>query len=59
MTRTHCYHEHFKRQVKRFEFSTIEDVSRYRDPQLQWVKITHICLIWDQTFANLDVHALI
>ena len=21
----------------------------------KWVKITHMCLIWDQTFANLDV----
>ena len=21
----------------------------------KWVKITHICLIWDQSFANLDV----
>ena len=22
---------------------------------LKWLKITRICLIWDQTFANLDV----
>ena len=22
---------------------------------IKWAKITHICLIWDQTFANLDV----
>ena len=22
---------------------------------LKWLKITDICLIWDQTFANLDV----
>ena len=21
----------------------------------KWVKITHICLIWDQRFANIDV----
>ena len=21
----------------------------------KWVKITHICVIWDQQFANLDV----
>ena len=21
----------------------------------KWMKITDICLIWDQTFANLDV----
>ena len=27
----------------------------YRDPQLQMVKITHICLIWDQIFANIAV----
>ena len=33
-------------------FHPLEVVSRYRDPQLQ-VKITHICLIWDQIFANL------
>ena len=25
--------------------------SRYCDPQLLWVQITHICLIKDQTFA--------
>ena len=25
----------------------------------KWVKITHICLIWDETFANLDVYTLI
>ena len=25
----------------------------------KWVKITHICLIWDQTFANIDVDTLI
>ena len=34
-------------------------MSRYRDPQLQWVKITHICLIWDkklQMFNPLSPH---
>ena len=25
----------------------------------KWAKITHICLFWDQQFANLDVEALI
>ena len=37
-------------------FHPLEVVSRYRDPQhSSWVKITHICLIWDQTFAKFDV----
>ena len=22
---------------------------------LKWLEITHICLIWDQTFTNRDV----
>ena len=22
---------------------------------LKWVKISHICLIWDKAFANIDV----
>ena len=22
---------------------------------LKWVKITHICLIWDKTLTNIDV----
>ena len=22
---------------------------------IEWVTITHICLIWDQLFANLDI----
>ena len=41
-------------RVKLFysNFHPLEVVSRYRDPQL---KVTSICLIWDQTFANLDV----
>ena len=41
-------------------------VSRYRDSQVgdnysryaqnfKWLKITHICFIWDRTFANRDV----
>ena len=25
----------------------------------KWVKITHICLIWDLRFANIDVKRLI
>ena len=25
----------------------------------QWVKTSHICLIWDKTFASLDVKTLI
>ena len=25
----------------------------------KWMKITHICLIWDQSFANIDVQAYI
>ena len=33
-------------------------MSRYRDTQLQGVKITHICFISDQTFSNVDVYAL-
>ena len=33
-------------------------MSRYRDTQLQGVKITHICFISDQTFSNLDVYSL-
>ena len=33
-------------------FQPLEVVSRYRDPQPQWLKITHICLVWDQTFTN-------
>ena len=24
-------------------------------PNLKLLKITHICLIWDETFTNLDV----
>ena len=33
----------------------LEFVSRYLDLQIQVVKTTHICLIWNQASANLDV----
>ena len=36
-------------------FQSLEVVSRYRDPQPQVVEITHVCLILDQAFRNLDV----
>ena len=36
-------------------FQPLGVVCRYRDPQLQLLITTHICLILDQTFANLDV----
>ena len=26
---------------------------------LKWLKITHICLIWNHTFANIDVKKVI
>ena len=38
-----------------FKFHPFEVVLRYREPQLQIVKITHICLTWDQTLANFAV----
>ena len=34
-------------------FHPLEVVSRYRDPQLQVGKITHICFIRDEAFANI------
>ena len=37
-------------------FNPLEVVPRYREPQLQvGVNYSCICLIWDQTFASLDV----
>ena len=51
-------------------FHPLKVVARCRDPQLyynlklclttathnvKWLKITHICLIWAQIFATLDV----
>ena len=30
-------------------------LSRYRDLQFKQVKLTYICLIWGQTFANNNV----
>ena len=38
-----------------FNFHPCEVVSRYRDPQIRM----KICLIWHQTFANLDLDILI
>ena len=25
---------------------------------IKWLKITHICLIWDQTFTDFDVYQI-
>ena len=40
-------------------FHPHEVVSRYRDPQLKWVEIIHICLICEQAFASLDATSCI
>ena len=39
----------------RNNYQSLEVVSLYRDSQPQVMQITHICLICDQTFTNLDV----
>ena len=50
-------------------YSFIEPLKRYNKNKIthlklclatatdnfKWVKMTHICLIWDQTFANLEI----
>ena len=38
-------------ELNNLNFHPLEVVSRY----FKWVKITHICLFWDETFVNLDV----
>ena len=40
-------------------FHTLQVMSRYRNPQLNWVKINDLGLTWNQTFANLDIQTLI
>ena len=32
-------------KINNLNFHPVEVVSRYRDPNFNWVKITHICLI--------------
>ena len=38
---------HFSAKFPNLIFHPLEVMSPYRDQQLKWVKITHICLIWD------------
>ena len=40
-------------------FQPLEVVSRYRDQNLKWLKIIHICSIWDQAFINMYVQTVI
>ena len=43
-----------------WNFQRLEVVSRYRGiHNLKSLQITHICLIWDQTFTNVDVKIVI
>ena len=45
----------FLAELSYFNFHQLEVVAKF----FKWVKITHICLIWGQAFANLDVETLI
>ena len=38
---------HLPAKVSYLNFHPLEVVSRYRDHNFKWVKITHVCLIWD------------
>ena len=38
----------------KFSYINLEVVSRYRAHSFKRLKIVSICLIWAQTFANLD-----
>ena len=59
MTDTVVFNNYHAMLIK-LNFHPLEVMSLYRDPQLQVAenslgKITNICLIWAQIFANLDV----
>ena len=42
-------------RVNVFKFLTTWDCLASVIHNLKWLQITHICLIWDQTFTNIGV----
>ena len=46
------YINHLSVELNNLDFHRLEVASTHN---FKWVKITHICLIWDKTFANVDV----
>ena len=45
----------YNAKLSKLYFYLLEVVGRGSDPQFQVGKNTHTCVIWDQTFTNLDV----